>query len=133
MAAALEHLKVTKLTEEEVAAALECQKQLHTLRFRQQDGYEVCDDNSGLESASRMFIDKFAPWSKFGGKASKLKAFRFNEPATLPAVDSMLLVPTTTTGNPTISGHALQFGTYVQLTQDVIIQPGVICLVFKAQ
>ena len=64
IATAFEHLKVADLTKDELDAALECEKQLNNLRFRQQDDYEVCDDNKGLESASRTFIDKFAPWSK---------------------------------------------------------------------
>jgi len=58
------HLQVADLTKEEHDAALECGTQLDTLRFRPQDDYEVCDDNEGLEIASRTFIEKFAPWSK---------------------------------------------------------------------
>ena len=64
MATEFEHLQVADLTKDAVDAALACETQLSTLRFRVQDDYEVCDDNYGLENASRRFIEVFAPWSK---------------------------------------------------------------------
>jgi len=151
MAAALEHLKVTDLTKDEQDSAAECEEQLKTLKFiPSQAGYDVCDDPRGLQSASEKFIKAFAPWLKvqfskkrhelqanltsnqFGGKGSKLQAFRFDKPAKLPVSGSMLFIPTTTTGSPTISGQALKVGSYVQLTEDVFVQPRVYCLVFWA-
>ena len=44
----------------------------------------------------------------------------------------MLFIPTVATGSPTISGQVLGVGTYVQLTKDVFVEPGVYCLVFLA-
>lgn len=64
MATAFEHLKVAELTKDELDAALECGSQVNALKFRLQDDYKVCDDIKGLESASRRFIEIFAPWSK---------------------------------------------------------------------
>lgn len=129
MATTFQHLRVADLTKEELDAALECAKQADALRFRSQDDYEVCDDSKGLERASRKFIEIFAPWSKFGGKASKLQAFRFKKTAILPVSGSMLSIPTS---SATISGTAVKVGSYVQLTEDVSIEPEVLCLVFRA-
>jgi len=131
MATAFKHLKVADLTKEELDAALECGIQLKALKFRPHDGYEVCDDNKGLENASRSFIEQFAPWVKFGGRASKLQAFRFTKSAPLPASGPMLLIPITITGSSTILGQALSVGSYVQFTQDISLQE-VFCLVFRA-
>jgi hypothetical protein len=149
MATVLEHLRVIDLGQDILEAASQCAEQVGKLKFQSRGDYEVCDDKTGLESASDIFVKKFAPWSKvkqsnpilgklkanllqnqFGNKPSRLQAFRFNQTAPLPVSKSMLLVPTTIFGTPITSGEVIKVGSYVQLTSDV--QPG-FYFVFRVQ
>lgn len=152
MASALEHLNVKDLTKEELEAATECERQLADLEFIPSiDGHDVCDDPTRLGIASEAFYKKFNPWSKvcssksvinsgltfashqMGGKNIRLQAFRFDKRSKLPMYGgSMLFIPTVITGSPTIAGQALKVGSYVELTSDVMVEPRVWCLVFRA-
>lgn len=67
-----------------------------------------------------------------GGKNIIFQAFRFNKSAILPVSGLALFIPTITTGNPTISDQGLKVGTYVQLTEDVLVKSGVYCLAFRS-
>lgn len=76
MVAALEHLKVTDLTEEEQDAAAECERQLANLKFiPSNNGYDFCDDPR-LGNASEAFYKTFNPWLKVHSlkKNHKLRA-----------------------------------------------------------
>jgi hypothetical protein len=67
--------------------------------------------------------------------ASRLTALRFKKEATLPVRGSTnILVPVTLfDATPMVGGKAVQVGSYVHLTKDVVVVPGFYCLLLKPQ
>jgi len=126
------NLEYVVLSKEEQDAVTECMKSLDAAPLQAESHSEV--DLSGLDSVVQDFVKKFAPWTKLSSQYSKVTALRITKPMILAVPNTVLLIPTAiTSNNPAIGKQALVIGSYIYLTEDVLVEPGFRCLAFLAQ
>jgi len=124
--------EAVQLSREEQDAVTECMKSLDEAQLQQESDSEV--DLNGLDGIVQNFVQKFDPWTKLGSKDSRFTALRFTKAMILTVPRTVILIPTAiTSNNPTIGKQTLTIGSYIYLTEDVLVEPGFHCLAFLAQ
>ena len=143
-------LRTAQLTPDEQDAVKACMESVDKAPLKEGSDSEV--NLQRLDQVVQRFVERFEPWAKvisinfvlitlanlrssqLDNRDSKLTALQITRPTILAVPNKVVLIPfAINPNNPTIAKQAIETGSYMFLTENVLLEPGTRCLAFLAQ